>query len=412
VHIVNNGTPTGGYAQIATLGGNDSVNAAILQDFGDAGGSRIIRGDYHETNAIAQINVLRDNDMIEIHGAKFVETLVGGDNTTVNDAGFLEQPTGSGSPPSGGFPGALHWHVDYVNGDVYDISSVIQRNGVSDNDLGEQTATNTHFTATLGENDQISVTQLLEFGNGYDLLIVGGDYFKFNAIVQYNVVLDDDILDQLMAGSGSGTQSANAGGNALLNDAAIVNIGNSVFQPLLDGPPVELADAIENQVPEFDYALTIGLPGNGTGALEILYVTGNYYNYNFTLQTNIVADVDVSSQSAAGIDTDRLSDPEALSQISETGGNTAANLALIVNVDSTSDYQFLGGQYYEDTVLVQANLVTNEDTVKGDHNLDSGLLATLAAISEAGDTGGHDDSSGPGSGLEILSSDVMGGVLH
>lgn len=414
VHVVTDGTPTGGIAQIATVGGNDSVNAAVLFDLADASASIIIEGNLHETNAITQINMLHDADAIEVSAAAFVEQAAS-KNIASNVTSFVDQPgTVYGNVSLGGVPGALNWSIDFVQGDFYDVTSLIQSNVIFDNDAIEQTTFDTHFTATLGVNGQLDVTQLLEFGKDYDLIVVGGDYFKVNSIVQINIVIDDDIIHQLSDGSGAVSQSFNANGNSLLNDAGIVNTGGANYKPLA-GAPADLAEALGNLDTEFPYTFAIGLPGNGTDTLDVLYVTGNYYNYNLLVQTNVITDVDQVVQIAipppgSG---DGAAEPGTVAQQASAGGNLATNLALIVNVDSTSDYQYLGGAHYEDTLLVQANIVTDEDTVLSGQTLHPDVVATIAALSGASEDGGADvGHSLPQGGGGSQHTDVMGGMLH
>jgi hypothetical protein len=412
VHVVTGPAPTGGAAQELIAGGNDLVNAAVLYDLADARGSMIVRGDVHVTNAIAQVNVLQDLDSIDGEGAAVLEAVIAG-NEVANEAIFVEE-TGPiyGNVLLGGLPGSLIWQIDYVQGNLYDVTTVEQYNVTFDTDIGGQTTTGTHFVATLGENGALNLAQVSELG-AYDLIIVGGNLYEFNAIVQVNVLLDDDAVRQAIDGP-PGSQSVDASGNTLSNDAAIVRIGGDSYKPLT-GDPAALADAIADMQTEFDPTLATGLPGNGTDTLKVLYITGDYYNYNLLLQTNVLNDADQIQQAAAAgtpaiASSEGGEDAGTVIQTAVTDGNALQNLALLVNVGSTSDYQFIGGQVYEDTLLVQANIVTDDGETTG-ADLHPDVVAAIAAMSgssadpaTANDTPqDHPDAS--------ASVDVMGGIL-
>lgn len=385
------GIPTGGAAQIAATGGNTSANAAILYDLGDAFGSRIIVGDYHETNVIAQVNVLS--------GATFniptsVEEAIGvtvAANSLRNEASFLNQPGEIyGDVSQGGYNGILEWKVDYVQGHYVDISSIVQRNASFDNDAVEITQTQAHYVVTAGENEQLNVSNLLEIGKEYDLIIIGGDYYKFNSIYQFNIVLNNDSIAQF------GDTDAGTGGSILSNDAAIIDIGGSTYHPLNSGV-ANLVDAIADKEPIVNMAWTSGLPGPADGTFDVLYISGNYYSYNLILQSNIIVDADHIYQEASTADD--------VTQVASSGESAGLNGALIYNLDSQSDYQYLGGEAYEETLLVQANLIVNGDDLEGAVNED--VVAVVAAMTET-NAELFDAESG---GLSTHHNDVMGNIL-
>jgi hypothetical protein len=410
LHIVTDLAPTGGVAQEAITGGNDLVNAAVLYDLSEAASSTIVHGDVRRTDAIVQVNVLKDNDAISFSSTAFLEAAVAS-NEVANEATFVEEAGPVyGNVLLGGAPGALTWEIDYVQGNFYDLTTVEQYSVFIDTDISEQTTTSAHFTATLGENGAVNLTQLSQLASQYDLIIVGGTFYEFNSIVQVNVLLDDDVIHQLA--NGSADQSADAEGNALVNDAAIVRIGGDGYKPLA-GDPASLAEAIGSREAEFDQALARGLPGNGTDTIRVLYVTGDYYDYNVLLQTNVLSDGDRAEQ--VGV-TDRpaVADGQdsagAIAQTADAGGNSLQNVALIVSVGSTSDYQYVGGTVYEDTLLLQANIVTDTDEA-AEASLHPDVVATIAALSGSAEDTAPGSDSPPGHADSSASVDVIGGIL-
>jgi len=386
--------PTGGAAQIVSAGANEAANVAAVYDFGDAFGSRIVLGDYHEKNVIVQVNAFASAPPSE---AVLIEGLLSANSDLRNEASFRSDPGALYARGAVGYAGAENWHVDYIYGDWIDVTSIIQRNVLGDGDIARTTQFQSHAVATLGENDQLNVLNLIELGKSYDLIIVAGDYFKYNAIFQFNVVLDEDAL--LQTGSNG---SWSSGGNVLSNDAAIVGTGGNTHAPLTANGAA-IAGAIADQATILDGAWTIGLPGDGDDTFEVLYVTGDYYVYNLILQTNLIADSDRVAQLAGG--------QAGIEQSASSGANSAANAAIIFDLDTQSAYQMLGGDAYEDTFLVQANIIVAADDDKDELAAsDSGLIAVLAAMVD-------DDASAPAD--ETTDSinptghaDVLGAMLH
>ena len=67
--------------------------------------------------------------------------------------------------------------------------------------------------------------------------------------------------------------------------------------------------------------------------LNVLYVTGDYYDINAIWQINVIADVDTAIQYLNG---QPPADDGTLTQSVSSGGNEASNDAIIVDVGSTS----------------------------------------------------------------------------
>ena len=371
-----------------------------------------IRRGLFSTNAIIQANILYDNDEIAFSGVGLVGEASGDGNVTENIAEFTFDNTSvAGNPALGNLPVGLNWNVDYIEGDVYDISMVVQENYLIDNDIVQQTATNTHFMAATGANSQTNQLSLFEYGTTYDLIIVGGNSYEFNVIVQYNVLLDNDILQLYADGSADSSMAANAGGNVLTNDASIVNIGGGDrFNPMGE-EAATLAELVGNEATEFDSELANEINGNGSNTLNVLYITGDLYDLHAIYQMNVMTDIDFA-QLEMDIDEEGDNDgPDEFSQEVSSGGNELTNTAIIYDVDSTSNYQFLGGQFYEDSLLIQTEMVTNDDEISFDDQTE--LVATTVAIL----TGGSEDASallddnGPETTGPGGEDDVMGGVM-
>lgn len=406
IHVVTDATPSGGYAQKVVAGANEALNVAIIDDRTDGQASLIIKGDYHETNAIIQVNVLTDDDTVRVSGDVLAQVIATQDNVLINDAQFVNDPGQLAGDGINGFSGATDWNVTYVSGDYWDITTFTQRNVLLDGDLSQQTSANTNFIAVLGSDGQLNFVEYTGASAGYDLIVIGGSYYDLNAVVQVNLLLDSDEVTQTLGGPGS--QSIEAGGNLLTNEASIVSTGSEDFKPLT-GDPARLAAAIENHDESVDAKLSLGIPGNGTDTLNVLYVSGNFYDLDLIVQTNVVLDSDTVEQSApAGALENGTDDDAALTQNAVTGANQLTNLALIVDVDSLSGYQYLGGEEYETTLLVQANIIEDDDTAEA-NALHPDVVAALAGMAdtelEAASCDGAEQQYAHSSG------DVLGSVM-
>jgi hypothetical protein len=368
--------------QWGELGGNESTNAALILDLKEGTNTMVVLGDFFKTNAIVQVI---------------------GDGNTADNVAVFDHRQGPFSEISGYFAG-LHWNVDVVAGNFYDINLVTQKNLLHDNDVAVQESDNIHYEAVLGENEQLNLTQIFDGEIKYDLIVVCGSYHGANLIFQYNVLLDNDIL-KILYGGGAGdatSQTAAAGDNALLNDASIVTYGDNTFVPL-DAQWEALLAALASRADILDPSFGWLVPGNGSGVLNVLYVTGDYYDINAIWQVNVIADVDTAIQYLSG---EPATDDGTLTQSASGGGNDATNDAVIVDVSSTS--ALVGGDVYHDTILIQGNLVT-DDQDKVVHGDPAQLVSEIVAFTGDDDTDQHTDVTT--ANAPVVQDDTMGSIL-
>ncbi len=380
-----------------TTGENTATNLALINDIHGADGSRIILGDFHEIDAIVQLNFYTQVSVtdalfdFETPGIVFAgsnpNAASGGSGTEhaslINEASFQHVEAVAGQPLDGFGPGVFDWNVDYVYGNYYDVTVVEQRNFIDDSDTIQTHTIKTQYTAESGDNDQLNITEYSDFGYGYDLIIVAGDWVESNVIIQTNFLLDDALWSDEAGAS-----------NSLVNDAAIVSSGGASHNEITQTAQ-DLAHAIATHDETFNYDLAIGLLENGDGEFNVLYVSGDYLASNIVLQTNIAIDVDTAVH---------LELPGEANSSGATHGNDLANIALINDVDSVLDYQFLGGEAYEEAVLFQANIVGEEDVEWDDlaeGEIHPDVIATIAAM--AGATTQDVPEETPGQAYDVYS---------
>lgn len=355
----------------ARTGGNLSLNTAtILDDHGHAT-ALAVKGNAYTTDAILQVNVLASRAEVSAAGETLMRSIVTDGNEAHNAARIADHDT-SGLVRHLTFGTTAV--VDRIDGDFYGVNVVQQMNVLSDNDVTVQGNFGAYYAVHAGENLQANSFRLSEIGARYDLIIVDGDYHSTNLIHQTNVLLNDDTVRVYTARQDNASQSISTGDNVLENKAVIDRYGSEQFRPL----SASLGNALDQiQDGALPPELAAQFPSYG-GTLNILHVTGDFYDINILRQSNVVSDVDGIVQHAASAGTGTPSGAQIASTESvESGGNHLVNLAGIASVGTTSDLQFVGGQHYDTAILLQANFVTQSSqiTVGDTHNLVPEIVA-------------------------------------
>lgn len=353
--------PEDGSGQVAVVGGNETLNAATIVDAHQFRGSLVVKGDYYRTDLIVQTNVYRDNDDVAHAGGPAPGDgeddpafEIGTDGTkATNIADFEQRDVIEGGMPN--FRLGYDWNVDIFEGDFLDLKVITQTNFLIDNDTVVQANQDGLYTLQAGMNQLGNLVRLMDTGKYYDVVIVLGDYHEANMIFQRNILLDDDIVRTVGPGDGDGPGGAiHTGDNLLTNYAAISRIGTEGFGGISGDLEAFIQDILDRDG-TLDMDLGWELSGNGSATMNVLVVTGNYYDFNIISQTNIVADVDTVIQYLPQV---CGSGPSM--QVVVTGDNVLTNAAAIVDAGSIGD-QFLGGTFYDDAILVQTNIIAGDD---------------------------------------------------
>ncbi len=402
--------------QTIDLGNNEAVNAAAIADYSEAMSSIVVMGDYYETNAIVQTNVFAFNENGGA-GSPASAGLAEAQNAVINDAKVSEKGEYLIEAPTNFYFPEYWFNVDHVHGDLFDMNILHQINHISDNDRITYEAGGSGYYISLGDNTQVNAAQLVRSFSEYDIVIVDGNYYDLNYISQTNIVLDVDEV-----GVVGGDVKAHTGGNHLENDAKIKNVGGGDLFKSMTEDVSDLANSILGHSADLTYfADTIdwGLPYMGTSHLNVLVVSGDYYQINAIEQINIISDADAGlilfdDEPLAGVTQSVFGDDFELEKKEpelKTGDNTAINKARIIDYDSQSEFQYLGGDYYEDEILVQINIVVPEEDIvrEGDtETLATEIIAFTGDDSEISDS--DNETLGPyqigGHGTDLL-SDIL-----
>jgi hypothetical protein len=391
-----------GIGQWTALGGNESLNAALVVDIGEGVRTMVVMGDYFKTDAIFQTNTTVDNDQVSVSGGEGSPSVTSEGNVATNIADFVQNPSIYATLPSFS---AANWIVDVVDGDYYSVNAVAQTNYLSDNDVATQTSSDSHYNLVGGYNQQGNLALIFDGEIQYDLIIIEGAYHGMNVIFQNNILLNNDNI--VMSADGADPlQSVSSGNNSLLNEGSIANYGGDTFDGLTPGLK-EIHGLLAAGATSIDPDLGSIIAGGG-GTLRVLYVKGDYYDINAVWQTNVTSDINVlyQLQNEPSADLMALHPDAAVTQSATTGGNELTNDAAIIDVNP--DVIYVEGEVYTDSILVQADLlpVGQDDAVNGDTDA---LVTELIAFVD--DTQDQTNAS-PAVVTNSVQADPMASVLH
>ncbi|MGH7095653.1 MAG: hypothetical protein ACREFB_19235, partial [Stellaceae bacterium] len=275
-------------------GSNAQQNIAGILDDNAQNTSMIVLGNSYSTNAIFQTNLLHDLTSITTAAPDALSSVLNASDNLNNFASFINGDSllvSSGS--SSGTPLTnTSWHVDVVNGDFYNINMVSQLNVLDAGSVSFQTTQSSFYEAITGANQQVNQFFLSATAPAFDLVIVEGNYQNANIVDQTNIVLNDSII-QAVLGVANGTLAISSGGNILANEASITSFPNDIHG-------LTSQQAAEAQNANNGFNADIAGLGPAVGQLNVLFVTGNYYDVNLVSQTNVLSDPNIALQMMDG----------------------------------------------------------------------------------------------------------------
>ncbi|KQT64062.1 MULTISPECIES: hypothetical protein [unclassified Aureimonas] len=377
------GAGEGSGVATVSLGGNLLLNQAILVEATTFGHTSVVFGNWYETNVIRQLNIVADEDAIV---TKSLASFSSGGTQSFNAAAFERlDASDAGAGALRVFP--TSYTVDVVEGDLFVSNFIRQIHKVGDGDGALFTSVEHDVTLSMGGNEVLTFTHLSQLTLGYDLVVFGGSVFEGNFIEQINLLFDRDRIGT--EGVFAKGTTGETGGNLLYNNALIRTIGDNDAFDEVDPAIRDLVSRFDAGGSEVPAALSSDLSFLGATHLKVLYITGDYVEINAISQLNILSDADSASYVDRIIGD--LTADEAVWTVS-TGGNILVNDATILDADAAGPRQ-LGGEYYSDSVLIQADLVADEDGIEvfDTAKLASELVAFTATESadDGADEAGH-----------------------
>jgi hypothetical protein len=205
-------TTSTGISQIIT-GGNTLVNssfAALAANYNLI----IVEGSYHQDDLIYQTNVVLDSNFITLNDGSGTQSVIGGQNTVVNDGNITDvgsqtfqpmtkwsegmiQELGSNQPSlqasliEGVFPGLSGTaHVLIVTGDYYDINYISQTNVLSDANVVSMAGSGNQ-TIVTGHDQVLNAATIID-GGSVNSPYLQGNYYNDMILIQSNIISDGE----------------------------------------------------------------------------------------------------------------------------------------------------------------------------------------------------------------------------
>jgi hypothetical protein len=325
-------------AHIAIAGGNALTNEVVLTVSWLDAPVMLVQGDCLSISVISQINVMSEYLDCNSGGGAPSEMI----NAALHSiaAGPLPETPAEGM---GVFP--TSWIITTLTADLITCNWMTQQNFVIDHDVLSLTWSGASTFLRLGDNTLINIADILELGQGYDLIVIGGDMINVSMIRQMNVLLDADWV-----ATEGGAVTVSAGGNLLWNGAQITGTGQDSMMAM-DQAHADLANAVMTGTTG---AMPISLTDpafEGTETLNVLYITGDYVTLNMIDQTNILGDADQVAALATEATYAGGAEVEIIS-----GSNALVNQATINTVGIDSEIH-VAGEMYSDALIYQANFI-------------------------------------------------------
>lgn len=232
--------------------------------------------------------------------------------------------------------------ISWITSDLYVTNFVQQVINATDIDHIETELTAATSLYTLGDNEIVNVTDIVQLGSYYDIVIIGGNMISVDMVHQTVVLMDDDVIH------GASVHETND--NLVVNQVALTDTGQDTHEdltetfagvlPLQEMDTEALEDALLND-PEFA----------GMEQIRVLKIDGDLVQVNVVEQVTLLQDQDDVLLSGA--------DATVMG-----AGNAVLNTASISNIGVNSVVMAGEGEY-SDVVLHQASLFDTPAETEG-----------------------------------------------
>ncbi|MTH77881.1 hypothetical protein [Paracoccus aestuariivivens] len=293
---------------------------------------------------ISQTNVWCDNDAIFTQLGLSPSNFDGTPTNALNFASYsifsnpMPQQRGDADAPQ-------YWLTATLEGSLICVNWIDQYNFVSDRDVSTVSLHTDKTLMLMGENGSMNEVSLAELGFQFDLIIIDGYMINLNAIIQTNVMLDNDSI-----GIGVDGAQVSAGDNLLYNETSITRIGSHSVTATNAAIDAMLRDAGNGEV-NLPASILNDPAFSGRDIVRVLHIEGDMVSVNMIRQTNVLGDSDQ-------IEVYR-------NEVVGTGAEVkvVAGSNVLVNSASISEFGvdskiYTPGEHYSDALLHQAELVT------------------------------------------------------
>ncbi|MFY2823917.1 type I secretion protein [Ruegeria sp. MALMAid1280] len=260
--------------------------------------------------------------------------------------------------------------IDWISGDLLVTNFIQQLIDATDIDQISTEITASSTAYTLGDNIMTNVTNILQLGTFYDMIIIGGDMISIDVVSQTIVLMDSDVVH--------GASPTEAEDNLVMNQVSLTAEGEDTHEALSQN----MASTIGMQEVDSD-ALEDALLNDpmfaGTELIRVLKIEGDL------LQVNVIEQVTVLQD-----DDDVYVETPGGQEVSALGaGNALLNSANVtkIGVDSVVMAQ---EEEYSEVMLHQASLIDSPE----EENSELANEAIAILMEEVDAAGGAENLAG------------------
>ncbi|KIC43208.1 type I secretion protein, partial [Ruegeria sp. ANG-R] len=265
-------------------------------------------------------------------------------------------------------------HVDWITTDLIVANFVKQDIDATDIDHIDAEINATTTLYALGDNELVDVTNILQLGSYYDLIMIEGDMISVDAFIQTHVLMDDDVVTGGLPEPIDGSDE-----NLVMNEVSLKTEGEDTHQVMHDSMAEAMALG-EDDLAALEDALMNDPMFAGMEQMRVLKVDGSLVQVNVAEQSTVLADQDDV----------HLKGPHADETEVLAGSNAMLNAASVTKAGVDSVVMAQDGSY-SDLLLHQASLIdmpTNEDIAEMTNE-------AIAAIMEEAGMPGYESGIGP-----------------
>ena len=256
--------------------------------------------------------------------------------------------------------------VTWIQGDLWVTNFIKQVIDATDIDKISTELSASTSLFTLGDNVLTNVTNIVQLGNFYDLVMIGGNMISVDVLHQTIALMDDDVY-------GSGTPDQEGNENLVMNQASVTATGEDTLEEL-DMPHAEALTLQQVDREAFEDALTSNPDYAGMELIRVLNIKGDLVQVNSVEQITLLQDQDDMTVEGA----------EAVNAAVNGAGNALLNAANITKtgVDSTV---MAGGGEYSDLLIHQASLLDIPDQEDVSEIANEAIAILMEETAAAGD---------------------------
>ncbi|KUJ82298.1 type I secretion protein [Ruegeria profundi] len=311
-------------------GGNFAVNeVAVTVGWVDAP-NIVVGGQAVNLTFVSQVAVVTDVDQGEGAQSKTQVLQASDISTEANEAAWLELNVAE-DPEQDPIVS-----IDWISGDLLVTNFIQQLIDATDIDHIATEITSSSTVYTLGDNILTNVTNILQLGTYYDVIIIGGDMISVDVVTQTIVFTDNDVIH--------GAHTTDAEDNLVMNQVSLKTEGQDSHTEM----SANLASTVDLQEVDTD-ALEDALLNDpmfaGTELIRVLKIEGDLMQVNVIDQVTMLQD-----------DDDVYVETPGGEEVSALGaGNALLNAASVTKMGVDSVVMAQEGEYSE-LMLHQASM--------------------------------------------------------